>query len=272
MSSVQSCTPCHAAQTNPAGLSTSDNVIKTDRYDIHVNKGEVKIYDRETKTWAKAWGDPHLHTSDGDKAQFHKDNVTIDLQDGTKVTIVPTEPNDKGIALVDSVQVMKGDQFVEATGISTGPQVGQVQTGAAEADARVPDGTVLRAGHEVDDLFYTHTEGGEVRGDDPTQQFGEIMLDGQGGESASKVGAPATGGSEGPLGNFQPVMDAINGLQGEVDSLMEQLSQTKDPAKRMEIMLQIQEAQAQIRQLFEAMSNSMKSLNDAARTAAGNLR
>ena len=84
---IQSVNHCHHA--GHGDLATAGNVIRTGRYDITVSKGEVKVYDRQTKTWVRAWGDPHLHTSDGDKAQFHKDNVTLDLPDGTKVTIRP---------------------------------------------------------------------------------------------------------------------------------------------------------------------------------------
>ena len=63
----------------PQGLTRQGNSIDTGRYRISVRRGEVKIYDKQTNTWVRAWGDPHLHTSDGDKAQFHKDNLTIDL-------------------------------------------------------------------------------------------------------------------------------------------------------------------------------------------------
>ena len=67
-------------------VKTGPNTYQTHRYRIEVTNGEVKVFDLKTKTSIRAWGDPHLHTSDGDKMQFHKNNVTIDLEDGTKLT------------------------------------------------------------------------------------------------------------------------------------------------------------------------------------------
>jgi len=172
-----------SASANHSGLEKkNNNLIATPRYDVHVEKGSVKIFDRETKTWVRAWGDPHLHTSDGDKAQFHKDNLTIELQDGTKVTIVPTKPDANGISLVDQVAVMNGRQGVVSTGISSnaGPKTGNVEGNARKIDDLHQDGTVLVAGNEVDDLRF-EVDGKEIAGGDATQRWGEHLLDGKGG-------------------------------------------------------------------------------------------
>jgi len=171
-----------------AGLRTDGRqYIDTGRYLISVKEGEVKIYDKKTRTWVRAWGDPHLHTSDGDKAQFQKNNLTIDLEDGTKITIKVTEPNRNGVSRIDAVAVMKGSQAVVVEGLSDGKpgvKVGNVLNNADAVDAAWDDGTVLRAGHAVDDLTFAAT-GEEIVGTDPKSRFGEHMLDGKGGVSAN---------------------------------------------------------------------------------------
>lgn len=175
---------CNAASTEGRGLSTNGrDTIDTGRYLIKVEENKVRIYDKQTKTWVEAKDDPHMSTSDGDRGQFHE-NLTIDLKDGTKITIKTTPKAANGTAWIDAVAVMKGDQAIVVGGMhdgKAGVRMGHVHNNAARVDAMWQDGTVLRAGHEVDDLFYA--TGGEFRGNDPTQRFGEINLDGRGGVS-----------------------------------------------------------------------------------------
>ena len=58
------------SQTWPGGLTTNGkNAIDTGRYLITFKDGEAAIFDKQTNTSVRAWGDPHLHTGDGDKAQ-----------------------------------------------------------------------------------------------------------------------------------------------------------------------------------------------------------
>ena len=170
-------------------VKVGENTYQTYRYKIEVKNGQVEVFDLKTKTSVKAWGDPHLHTSDGDKMQFHKGNVTIDLEDGTKLTLKPTAPNAQGISLVDGVQIMTPKGGVQVDNISgPGGPKGRMFADSARLDRAWADGTVLEARGEVDDLFFK--TGKEVVGGDPTQRWGEHLLDGKGGRSDIDFGRP----------------------------------------------------------------------------------
>jgi hypothetical protein len=165
-------------------LTVRDGIIDTGRYEIEAKEGEVWIRDRHTNTWVKLWGDPHGVTSDGDKFQFHE-NVTFELPDGTKISIKTTPKDANGIALMDSIAVMKGTKGVEATGISdgqAGANIGEVTSNVADLEKKYEDGTILTVGEngQIDDLF---TSKGEIVGGDKTQKFGEHLVDGLGGKS-----------------------------------------------------------------------------------------
>lgn len=178
---------------NNHGKLTTDRktYVDTGRYHItflrHTENpsfiwGEVTITDTQTKTNVRAWGDPHLHTSDGDKMQF-QETISIDLEDGSKVTIKTTPKNAQGIALVEGFMVIRPPEGVMVTGLS-GPKLdaGAVTQRWQELDNLWGDGTVLRAKGNVADLVVA-SSGQEMRGGDARQQFGEIMLDGRGGAS-----------------------------------------------------------------------------------------
>lgn len=163
----------------------SSRVIETDRYRIEISRGVVKVFDKESNTHVKVWGDPHVHTSDGDKMQFQKDNLTLELKDGTKITIKPT-PMRNGVALVDSVLVLKGNQSAVVKNVSGTGDLGLSEANdksvARQLDLSWDDGTVLTAGEQVDDLF---AGGREYVGGDSSQNFGEHLLDGIGGVSSN---------------------------------------------------------------------------------------
>jgi hypothetical protein len=158
--------------------TNGNNMVDTGRYLITASENEVKIFDKQTNTWVKAFGDPHLHTSDGDKAQFHKNTVTINLPDGTKVSIKPTAPNAQGVSLIEKAVVTRGDEAVVFAGISDG-QAGvtmdNYEKGGRLIDAANPDGTVMFAGNQVDDLRFR--DGYEIKGGNPNERWGEHNLD-----------------------------------------------------------------------------------------------
>ena len=228
----------YKAGLEDAGLRTDGKqYIDTGRYLISVKEQEVKVYDKKTRTWVRAWGDPHLHTSDGDKAQFQKDNLTIDLEDGTKITIKVTEPNKQGVSLIDAVAVMKGTQAVVVEGVSDGKpgvRVGNVLNNADAVDAAWDDGTVLRAGHEVDDLTLA-ANGREIVGTDPKARWGEHMLDGYGGVSANRPdGAQKVAGADTPqrprslLALFLQVLQMLEGaLRDRLETIEKKAAQRK---------------------------------------------
>jgi hypothetical protein len=165
-------------------LKTNGNdVVDTGRYLISAKENELKIYDKQTNTWVKCEGDPHGSTSDGDKFQFH-DNATITLPDGSAVKIKTTPKDCNGVAYIDKVAVLKGDEAVVMSGFHdgrAGVNMGEVFHNANEVDNMWKDGTVLRAGNQVDDLSY-QVGGKEIKGSDPSQRWGEINIDGHGGK------------------------------------------------------------------------------------------
>lgn len=167
---------------SPRGnVRVNGNKISAGRYEISVDKGQVTVKDTTNGKSFMAHGDPHLTTSDGDHMQFQADPITIDLLDGVKVTITPT-PIQNGLALVDQVGVMQGGEGVAVTDISgNGPKFGSI-TNSAAIDRLHKDGTVLEVRGDVDDLF-ARANGREFVGSDPTQRFGEFLLDGIGGGS-----------------------------------------------------------------------------------------
>lgn len=163
--------------------------IDTGRYIIEVSEnekgGRAKIFDKQTGTWTEAHGDPHLTTGDGDKAGFTMNNLTIDLQDGTKVTIDVTEAKNN-VSWIDSVSVMRGDEAVVVQNVrdDAGKEMTVTHTNdVAWADNLHDDGTVLIAGNEVDDLAFANG-GKEIIGKDTTQRWDEHQLDGKGGVSS----------------------------------------------------------------------------------------
>ncbi len=106
--------PAPPAPPAPPALKLDGNTVDTGRYTISASKdeaGTVNIYDKTTNTWAKAFGDPHLLTSDGDRAGFQREALVIHLKDNTDVTIDPTALNG-GVATIADVHVARGDQDI----------------------------------------------------------------------------------------------------------------------------------------------------------------
>ena len=149
------------SQDWPGGLQKiDDKTVDTGRYQITVDEGQAKVFDKQTNTCVQVWGDPHVVTSDGDKAMFTKNNLTLDLPDGTKITFKPTDVKNN-VALLDSMAL----------------QSGNVLNNADALDARYADGTVMRAGQQVDDLTFA-ADGSELLGTDKSNEWN---LDGKGG-------------------------------------------------------------------------------------------
>lgn len=277
-------------EASPAGLSTNgNNTIDTGRYLITVKENEAKIFDKQTQTWVKCHGDPHLLTSDGDKGQFHE-NLTIDLPDGTKVTIKTTDKDARGVSWIDAVAVMKGDEAVVIKGFHDGRpgvQVGNVLSNADAVDAMWEDGTVLRAGRQVDDL--TFAKGGqEIVGRDPNARWGEHVLDGHGGESKWRPdahgkegiggtgGAGATGGTTETTGGGS-IWDRLWAIISKLeDQLSDKIKEAEgipegDTGAMKKVFAEIERIQNSITQITTAMSNLQKADHDAKMAIIRNL-
>ena len=101
-----------------AGLSrVGKDAIDTGRYFLQFGEDGVTIYDKTTgeaqnKSFSEflhIWGDPHVNNGE-DFGEFHTENFTIDLADGTKVTVQVTDLRPDGTAVVEEIGVMKGKQ------------------------------------------------------------------------------------------------------------------------------------------------------------------
>jgi hypothetical protein len=206
----------------------ASRVIETERYRIEITRGVVKVFDKESNTHVRVWGDPHVHTSDGDKMQFQKDNLTLELKDGTKITIKPTAMRN-GVALVDSVLVLKGNQSAVVKNVSGTGDLGLSEANdksvARQLDLSWDDGTVLTAGEQVDDLF---AGGREYVGGDSSQNFGEHLLDGVGGRSSNEW----AGDDKGELA----ILDRLTDAKQRLDELKQRIREarnlpTSDPSR-----------------------------------------
>lgn len=207
--------------------------IDTGRYLVETSEkeagGKVRIFDKYTNTWTEADGDPHLRTGDGDKAGFTQNNLTVDLQDGTKITIDVTDAKN-GVSWIENVSVLRGDEAVVVEGIrdangGVGGEMRLTHTNDVQwADGLFDDGTVLRAGHEVDDLFFA-TGGQEIRGTDSTKRWGEHQLDGRGGVSNFRpVDGPS--GSEPVSFSGMSVEEILYTLASMMDKRAQELGET----------------------------------------------
>lgn len=281
----------NAAVTKAILRQIDENTIDTGRYEIIAKEGEVIIRDRHTNTEVKAWGDPHLITSDGDKAQFHKENLTLDLEDGTKITIKVTDTDDQGIALLDKVAVMKGNDAMVISGLSDGKAGVNIKTDldAAKVDKRFDDGTVMYAGHQVDDLFFA-ADDAELVGTDPNARWNEHFLDGHGGESQYDYAEDTSVSNS--TSEYSDIWGSSNSIYAKLSSIINQLYEKLqgkdgngglldmvseltgdgDEGKLNEVMTKIEMVMNQISSLTQALSNIQKKHGDMMNTAANNLR
>lgn len=139
-----------AEVSNTSKLVVNGNTVDTGRYLIiastasthgassSANDGQITIYDKQTNTYVNVWGDPHLTASDGNKAEFQQDGLTITLADGTDVEIEPTALSN-GVSHIAEVAVTKNGQTVEMTNF-------EGQAGSQVTVSKVEQGTA----HTVD--------------------------------------------------------------------------------------------------------------------------
>ncbi len=263
--------------SGPDPLSVHGNTILTPKYHILVKKDEVLVRDPRTGKSFRAHGDPHFWTSDGDRAQFHRNNLTIDLPDGTKITIVPTRPDRKGISKIATLQVLNGDNVTTVTNISGkgGPRFGGIDHDARTMDRVFRDGTVLRVGRELDDLHFSN--GRELIGRDPSQRWGEHMLDGVGGTSRTMLynrRGRMSGGNGVGEGAYAEMLDTVDVLYAKLRHKMGELNSVdpEDSGKMHRILTGIQMIQMRLQQVMQTLTNIMKSEHDTIQAVARNLR
>jgi hypothetical protein len=274
------------------GLSTNGkDTVDTGRYLISANEGELKVYDKQTKTWVQCQGDPHLSTSDGDHGQFQK-NLTLDLPDGTEVKIKTTPQDKNGVAYIDKVAVLKGDEAVVISGFHDGKpgvDVGHVLNNADSVAKQWDDGTVLRAGKNVSDLTYA-SDGKEIIGGDPNGRWGEWNLDNHGGvgryDNASypSGGTTGTGGTGDTGGTVGDVGGSGGGIYDKLFALLaklqDKLNQKMDAASNIDpsnqaglqkAMFEVQQIQNQMQELVTQATNMLKTQHDTQMSEVRNL-
>jgi len=241
---------------------------KDDRYEFKFSKGELLITDTTNGSTSKIWGDPHLWTGDDDKLGFHKENLTLDLKNGTKLTLIPTEVDANGVSWLDKVQIMTPKRAIVVGEISgTGPQVIERSKDSASIDKTAIDGNVLVAGDEVDDWFTTM--GKELAGTDGGK---DIQLDGLGGESGIDFSTTGKGGGGDPADG---VIDSIKGMikstNREITDLKEKFENASAEDKPL-VLQELQDAFQRRSMLYQMMSNLSKTESDTLLAIARNLR
>ena len=194
------------SSTSPSGSSTDGkpmtvegNKVDTGRYTVEASKedgGTVKVFDKQTNTFVKAFGDPHVETSDGDKMGFNKNGLSIKLPDGTNVHMKPTEPGKDGKSYIDSAMVEKDGKAVTMDGLHAGKvQTSQPKTVSDDlrSDYMTQGQTVLDASNQdVGDLFMTGADGQRTKEVVNDKGAPELSLDGMGG-ALNKGGAGKAG-------------------------------------------------------------------------------
>jgi len=154
-------------------ITRNGNKIRVGNYEIEITKDSVKVRDLKTGKTFHVWGDPHLHTGDGDRMSFTENNITINLPGGVKLTIVPTEKDANGASWIDRVGIIAGDEGIMIHDVHGSPRFGQIRD-AATVDATDDDGLLLHTGAEIDDFFSGDRE---FVGGDPNARWGEHDLD-----------------------------------------------------------------------------------------------
>lgn len=246
----------------------SGNVIKTDRYDIHIKGDECKVYDRKTGEWMRFFGDPHIETSDGDRLQFHQGNLTLDLEDGTKVTIVPTAVDANGAAYIDKVIVTNGSKGIEVDGVhGTGsPRFGSISNDGRSMDRKYADGNVLHADENLANAYYYDVDGKrtEIASNDDGS---ERSVDDIGGSADNRTVESSNSLKEdGIWGTVRSVEDAIN-------DIMEQLEDPNLPKwKRDNLILDVGEKRQSLQFLIQMLSEEKRAQYEASKTLLQNLR
>lgn len=244
------------------------NVIRTDRYDIHVSGDEVKVLDRKTGEWMRFWGDPHIETSDGDKLQFHHGNATLDLEDGTKITIVPTATDAHGVAFIDKVIVTNGSKGIEVDGIHGGgtPRFGAITNDGRALDRRYEDGNVLHAGEHLDDAFYYDADG--KRAEIASNADGsERSIDGIFGSADNRTVEDANTLKE------DGVWGTLRGMENSIDDMMAQLEDPNLPDwKRQKLVMDIGEKRQGMQLLIQMLSEEQRAKYEASKAILQNMR
>ena len=173
------------------GLTVSGNSVNTGEYTITASTnddGSLTITNNQTGQTTEVWGDPHIKVNGQDTADFQKDDLNIQLQDGTVIHIQPTATNSNGVAHIGQVSITKGDQAVTMGGTgSNGFEDGVNTSGVMNGDAayqsglyNTPTATDITLGADGN-LYYNNANGSMGAEITAPSGGGETDLDGAGG-------------------------------------------------------------------------------------------
>ncbi len=110
---------CVCLQDPSTTIDARGNVVfENANYTISVNdRGEVKVFNKETGENYRVWGDPHVNI-DGEHAFDFWGQTTFVLDDGTKVTIETTPwRGNENMTISSKVTITDGDYGVHITGV-----------------------------------------------------------------------------------------------------------------------------------------------------------
>lgn len=136
--------PTHASARMQGGQA----VVENDNYRITAgDNNTVTIYNKHTGESYKAWGDPHMDVNGKRAFDFHG-TLTLNLEDGTKVTIATTpDPSNPGQTLTTGVTVTNGDYGAQISGIDTNRRgdlkIDETHRWGKQLDRAVDDGTAV---------------------------------------------------------------------------------------------------------------------------------
>lgn len=193
--------------------------IDLGNYMLDMNEGnsEFTLTNKETGEKIRIWGDPHVEI-DGKAVGDFYDTMTLNLEDGTKITI-HTTPYDKNnnMTLSTELVITKGDQAMVVQGLDQNTlgdlKIGQVQTGGKLVDWANDDGVSI---YENGDGagWLRMNEGGYM-----TQVDGAFLstIRGDGNPSQDGNGTPIRAGGNQNHGGFfiTPIFNPINLFGGD---------------------------------------------------------
>jgi hypothetical protein len=265
---------------DPPGKQTatqSDGMVKyeSDNYTIVVtqNQQQTLITDRKTgETW-KAWGDPHTENNYKPSGDF-KNDLTIKLNDGTKVTLQTTgNGSNAGDTFTENVVITNGNYGLAIKGVHTG-DMEYIEGNGYEFDGMAPDGnTISSAGGGLTGLVGMVNN--KVETIDTTAEYTAMELDDNqaanhaahadilnlfangsvGGSSSTNDDIPPLMLPE--LSNSQPLTNKPAWLTPEVEqdvnALNDALQNTPQPLNP-QVQAEAKEAQRQLNELSQAYS------------------
>jgi hypothetical protein len=205
-------------------LTVSGNSVNTGEYTISASTsddGSLTITNNQTGQSTEVWGDPHIKVNGQDTADFQKDDLNIQLQDGTVIHIDPTALNSNGKSHIAQVSITKGDQAVTmggsgANGFSGGVTTSSVMSGDAAFQTglyNTPTATDITLGADGN-LYYNNANGSMGAEITAPSGGGETDLDGAGGGLVSDPAATATTSGSDPASatTMQQAMTQLMGL------------------------------------------------------------